>query len=160
LETLHKYKKWDFFDKSVADNKTNEVLEIDAAYLRGKIPGTQSGNVAVFSEGGLILGLLVYGENIASASITSDKISAGAITSLEIFDGTIKSEDLADNAVSGDKVLNDTIKNEDIAANAINSAKIEDGTITYSDIKDNTVSTDDLADNPAFEPQTFLIYQM
>ena len=136
-----------------SDTATSKVedLPIDADFLRGKFPGTEEINIPYFGKDGSISGLTVYEENLASGSVTGDKITKGAVTSLQVFDGSIKTIDIADDAITGIKIANDTIKNEDIAADAINSEKIEDGTITYSDIKDNTISTSQLASILNFE---------
>lgn len=97
---------------------------LDADSVKGKTPGTNEGNLAIFGSGGTIPGLSIVNVNVGTGAITTD----------EIKDLTITSTDIASDTITSSKIANDTIKNEDITGNAINSSKIEDDTITTSDL--------------------------
>lgn len=102
------------------------IQNLNADTLQGKRPGSSEGDLAVFSVGGQITGLIV------SSSLLAGSVSGG--TGGIILDSSITSADLADDVISSLKILNGTIVNADIADGAINAAKIEDGTVDVGEL--------------------------
>jgi len=104
------------------------ILNLNATYLQGKEPGLNSGNIPVFSEGGIIVGLNIATSNLidssvssaklADNSVTSQKIKDGEVTSADIANGTIKGEDIADNTISDGKLAQITSSNK-VAGSAV-----------------------------------------
>ncbi len=59
---------------------TRLVNNLNADYLRGKVPGNKEGDLVVFNENNTIPGLNIGATNILNGAITTDKIASGAIT--------------------------------------------------------------------------------
>jgi hypothetical protein len=102
----------------------------------------------------------VRNQDLASDSVTSDKIKDGEVTSADIADGTITSTDIApgtipsagggipdDNSVTSAKIVDGEVKTEDLADNSVYSAKIQDGEVGESDLQDNAVTANKISNS-------------
>lgn len=58
---------------------TNLITNLNADYLRGRVPGNQTGNLAVFDANNFIDGLKVEPSNISGKISESDKVAGSAV---------------------------------------------------------------------------------
>jgi DNA-binding transcriptional MerR regulator len=78
---------------------TDVITNLNADYLRGKVPGIEEGNLVVFGVGQTIPGLQVGTGNIASNAIITDLLGSQSVTTGKIKDGAITSSKLAAGSV-------------------------------------------------------------
>ena len=71
----------------------------------------------------------------------SDGVVDNSITSVKISDGAVTTADLGNNSITSGKISDGTIAGADLADNAVTSPKIFDGSVVTADLADNTIST-------------------
>ncbi len=115
--------------------------------------GTAGGAATTLDASGDGFFLIGDGTTVNSVDVTGDidisntgdaQIQAGAVTTVEIFDGTISTADIAAGAVTSNEIANATIATADIANDAITSVLIADGEVANADIANDAVTTDKL----------------
>ena len=112
-------------------------------------------NVVFEGDGSMISGSVIEdgtidSKDLASDSITTDKILDGAVTADKIADGaitevkmasdSITTDKLKDGAITSSKIAPDAITTDKVADLSLTGAKIQNGAITGAKIQDNTIT--------------------
>jgi len=95
------------------------------------------------------VGYALMAGNVPDGSITSAKLAANSITSVQISDGTVTAADLAPNSVNTGHIIDGQVMTADLANNAVTSAKVADGSLLGADLANGTVGTAQLASSIA-----------
>ncbi|HSW89963.1 MAG TPA: MerR family DNA-binding transcriptional regulator [Patescibacteria group bacterium] len=98
---------------------TSVSLNVNVEQLQGKVPGTQTGNIAYFDGPNSIAGLTVPPASVAlskidPASITTDLLANGAVTAAKL--GSDISFSLDDNEVTTSKIANGAVDGSKVAS--------------------------------------------
>lgn len=83
---------------------------------------------------------------LADTSVTTEKISGGAITNAKLASNAVETVNIVAGSINESRLSNNAVTNVKIAANAITSDKIADGTIAHADIANNAITSAKIAD--------------
>ena len=106
---------------------TNLIENLNADYLRGKVPGSGVGDLVVFDEDNTIFALKINGTNLEDGSIQGGPDGV-------ILDSSITFDDLADNSITTSKLADGSVTTSKISDLSITAAKIATGTITGTQV--------------------------
>lgn len=89
----------------------------------------------------------ITSDKITNGAVTTTKIADNAVTAAKIPDTTITTAKLADNAVTSAKIVDGAVATAEIADLAVTAAKIATGTITSTQLSDSSVTSTKIANS-------------
>ena len=118
------------------------ITNLNADYIRGRVPGDSEGNLVIYGKDKTINGLKVAKTNITGFSINSGDIVDGSINSVDLGEGSVRTTEILDGTIVALDLADGSVTTIKLADGAVTSAKINDGSIVNSDIS-NTAAIGD-----------------